>query len=219
VTGDPTRDLVDRLALELEPVRPLRPLPARLAPVLAVSLALATGVALVTGLRADLVKVLLGDWTFTGVLAGLLLAASGGCAAALASVIPGRELTTRFAGAVAGSGVAIGLAVAAAGTTWGGAGLEAPLSSLAGCLVRGVALAILPALLGLWLAARGWSARPALTVSLSLLGAGSIGALLVHVSCPALDPLHVLSTHVSSPLLLVAVATAVFVPLLRRRAR
>jgi len=215
---DPAQRLIDQLASDLEPVQPIAPIPRGLAAVAAVTLAVALVAFGVYGLRANLWGDFVGDVTWAGVLVGLALAVIGACTATLASVVPGRERLLGAGAAAAGVGIALAVAVAAAATPWGSPRFDAPLSQLA-CVVRGSAFAGLPALVVLGLAARGWAARPGWTAALGMLGAGAVGALLVHLTCPAVAPLHLLCTHASTPLLLATGLGLALAPLMRRLAR
>jgi hypothetical protein len=149
----------------------------------------------------------------------------GASTAALASVVPGRERLLRGAAAVAIAGLAVAVVPAAVATPWpalqqGDLFSFSSFNSLAGgCVLRGALLAVVPAAAILAFAARGWSARPAVTVAFGLVGAGAVGALLVHLSCPAADPLHLLRAHTSTPFVLLLLFTAPFAPAMRRWAR
>jgi hypothetical protein len=219
MTRDLAHDLIDRLAADLEPVRPIAPLGVTLAAVLA-SAALVGGVILsFYDLHAELWTTFMHDRTYAGVLVGLGLAVLGGCLAALASVVPGREAVLRAGAGLVFGGLLLAVGVAAATTRWAEASFPAASADHLMCIVRGVGFGLVPAAVVLFAAARGWSARPRLTVSMALLGTGASGALLVHLTCPAIDPLHVLCTHTSTPILMAVLFTALLVPAMRRWAR
>jgi hypothetical protein len=217
--SDPSRDLIQELASGLEPVRPIPRVGLLLAGVLGVAAVVALGVFAIVGSKPGLWTALAGDDTYACVCVGLVLAMLGGCTAALASAVPGRERLQRVAAVVAIAGLAGAVVPAVVATPWGEPGLANLLSFPRGCIARGALLAVLPAAAVLALAARGWSARPGLTVAFGLLGSGAVGALLVHLTCPAADPFHLLSTHTSTPFLLVLLLTAPFAPAMRRWAR
>jgi hypothetical protein len=210
--------LIDQLASDLEPVTPIAPVPRMLALVFAAVAVAAIPAFALYGLRPGFVDGFLSDVTYASVLVGLVLAVGGASAAALGSAIPGREALVRNGAGLAVGGLLLAIAVAAGMTPWGTAHFEEPIAQLA-CVARGCAFAVLPAVAVLALAARGWTGRPDWTVALGLLGTGAAGALLVHLTCPAIDPLHVLYTHTSTPVLVTLVLTAALTPLMRRLAR
>jgi hypothetical protein len=223
VTRDPSHDLIERLAGDLRPVRRLPPLAALLAGPLAAAAAVGALVLAVYHPRPELGSTLLHDPVYASVLLGLVLAGVGGCIAALASAVPGREAALRAAGATAAGGLLLAVAFAALGTPWAAEGSAEGTSGIGlrdtMCILRGSLFALLPAAVVLVSAARGWSGRPAATVAWGLLGAGAAGALFVHLTCPAVNPLHLLCTHTATPLLLAAALTAVLAPAMRRFAR
>ena len=219
MSTDPSRDLIDKLAADLEPVRPIAPLTVTLATILAAAAVVAFVVFSVYGLKPDLVADFMRNTPYAGVLMGLAAAVLGGGAATLASVVPGRQVVLLGGVGLAVAGMLLGIGVTAAATPWSEAGLSGPLMGHLACIVRGTVFAVVPAAVALFAAARGWSARPEVTVALALFGAGSIGALLVHMTCPAVDPLHLLCTHISTPILVTLLLTAVFVSPMRRWAR
>lgn len=153
------------------------------------------------------------------VFAGLALAAAGGLTAALAAAVPGRETAMRL-----GRGVLLGGALLAGATAaialWEDSGTGAvsrlPLWTSFACIVRSTLVGTVPgAVVGLF-AARAFALRPALAGCLVALAAVSLGALAVHASCLATDPLHVLAGHALGP---VAITLALALPLSWRLAR
>ena len=215
---DPSDRLIDQLASHLEPVRPIAGIPRMLAALASVIAVVAVAAFAGYGLRQDFWSGFVGNVTYASVLVGLVLAVVGACTATLASVIPGRETLVRVGAGVAGVGLGLAILVAVGSTPWATARFDAPLSQMT-CILRGTVFATLPALALLALAARGWSARPEWTVGLGLLGTGAAGALIVHLTCPAIESLHVLCTHTSTPLLIAGALTAVLAPLMRHLAR
>jgi hypothetical protein len=191
-----TEELLARLAEDLEPVRPLAPLHRQV-----------LGVAAIWAVSAALVAAWLGlhplgvlerggvSATFAWVLA---LVGFAGLTLGLACRIPGRE---RLALAAAG-GVAVGVVVvlAVALVLPGSIAEAGPLAQCVDCVGRSLALAVPSGLLAMVLAVRGapWRARAA---GLGLaIGAISLGALLVHLSCPSPSPWHWLVAHALVPL-------------------
>ena len=138
MTRDLAHDLIDRLAADLEPVRPIAPLGVTLAVVLA-SAALVGGVVLsFYDLHAELWTTFMHDRTYGGVLVGLGLAVLGGCLAALASVVPGREAVLRGGAGLVFGGLLLAVGVAAATTRWAEASFPAASAGHLMCIVRGV---------------------------------------------------------------------------------
>ena len=218
MTGDPSRDLIARLTRDLEPVRPIPRLSTLLAGCLGVAAVVGAVVLSMYDTNPDLRASCLQDATYSAVLGGLAFAVVGGCLAALASAVPGRDNVLR---AAVGVGVA-GLALAVVAPAVAALRAAVPPGVGAGdfmCVLRGVAFAALPATVVLATAGRGWAGRPVHTVALGLLGAGAVGALLVHLTCPKIEPLHVLCTHTSTPLVMAALLTAAVAPLMHRLAR
>jgi hypothetical protein len=218
VTHERTEGLIAKLAADLEPVNPITPIPRTLAGVLGVAACVAAIVFATYGLKPDLWTALMTNLTYAGVLIGLAAATVGGCVGALASVVPGREGLMRLGAALAVSGVLLGVGIAAWMTPWGDARLEEPMAQMA-CIARGTVFAVPPTLAVLALAARGWSGRPGVTVALGLFGTGAVGALLVHLTCPATEPLHILCMHTSTPIVIALLLTAALAPSMRRWAR
>jgi hypothetical protein len=219
MSRDPTGHLIDRLATDLAPVRPITALPVSLAQVLGAAAAFAAVVLVVYEPKAALWASFVGDPIYASVLAGLALAVVAACLAALASVIPGRETVQRAAVAATGVGLVVAVGVAALHTPWAQVSLGEELGTRFMCILRGAGFAIVPGLAVLYAATRGWSGSPARTAFLGLLGAGSLGALLVHLTCPASEPFHVLCTHSATPLLIALSLTLAVAPTVRRLAR
>lgn len=218
MTGeDPSRQLIERLAADLQPVRPIAPLHRSFAAVLVGALALAGVTLAVAGPQPDVWTRLAEHASWGAVLVGLAAAVAGAGLAALASVVPGREAVVRAGAGLAALGLALGAAAAASAVWGGGDGSLAPAELW--CIARGAVFAAPPAALVLYAASRGWAGRPGRTVALGLVAAGAVGAAVVHLSCPAVAPLHLLCTHAGTPLLLAAVGTALVLPAMRARAR
>ncbi len=191
-----TEALVARLAGDLEPVRAVPPLHRQMLAVTANWAGSAAVVAGWLGLQPLAVLARGGiSTTFAWVLA---LVGFAGLTLGLACRIPGRErLALSAAGAIA-LGVlvvsAVGLAlpgfVADAGTL--GEGLN--------CVGQSLLLAIPSGLLGMVFALRGAPWRPRVAGLGLTIGAASLGALLVHLSCPSPSPWHWWLAHALVPL-------------------
>ncbi len=191
-----TEALVSRLADQLEPVRAVAALHRQLLAVATIWVGTAAVVAGWLGLHPLAVLARGGvSTTFTGVLALVGLA---GITLGLACRIPGRE---RVALAAAG-GVALGaLVVIAIGLASqefvAEAGALAPGMNCAG---RSLFLAIPSGLWALVLARRGAPWRPRAAGLGLAIGAASLGAFLVHLSCPSPSAWHWLFAHALVPL-------------------
>jgi len=195
-TSRATEALVARLAEDLAPVRLVAPLHRQVLAVTGIWAVSAAVVAVWLGLHplAVLERGAISA-TFVWLLA---LVGFAGLTLGLACRIPGRE---RLALAAAG-GVALGVPIV------GAVGLLLPgsigdadtLAQWMDCVGRSLLLAIPAGLLAMVLALRGapWRSR---TAGLGLAtGATSLGALLVHLSCPSPNPWHWLIAHALVPL-------------------
>ena len=213
-----TDALVAKLAADLAPVKPIAPIWQGVVGLFLVASLVAAGVFASQEPVPALWGHFLRDLTYAAVLVGLVAAAVGSWTGALASVVPGRELPLQLGSGIAVAGLLFALCVAGWLTPWGSVQLE-PASSLLACIGRAAGFALLPALAALALTARGWSGRPAVTVALGVLGAGAAGALLVHLTCPTVEPLHALFAHVSPPILITLLVTGAVAPSMGRWAR
>ena len=195
-TGRSTEELVARLAQGLEPVRPVAPLHRQV-----------LGIAAIWAVSAAVVAAWLGIYpldvvergTVSATIAALLaLVGFAGLTLGLACRIPGRE---RLALAAAG-GVAVGVGIVfAIGLALPGSIAQAgPLAQWMDCAGRSLAFAVPSGVLAVVVALRGAPWRPgAAGLGLSL-GAVSLGAFLVHLSCPSPSPWHWLMGHALVPL-------------------
>ncbi len=152
-----------------------------------------------------------GDPGFLVVLAGLGVAAVGASLGALAGAVPGREDEARLA---LGSGL-VGLALACAGgvgTLLAGGSANASLAfgDSVSCLVRASLLGLAPAIIAWAFLSHTCTRRPYTGAGASALGAVALGAILVHATCRAENPIHMLLGHSLAP---VWVALAVTLPL------
>lgn len=219
IPDDPSRQLIERLAVDLEPVRPIAPLHVSFAAVMLAALAVGGGTLVLAGPRPGLWTSLAHDLAWAGVLLGLAAGIAGGCLGALASVVPGREAVVRIGVGIAGVGLAVAAGASAPAVWRGGNAAGGIVWGDLLCVVRGAGFAALPAAAVLYVASRGWAGRPGRTAALALVGAGGVGALVVHLSCPAVAPLHLLCAHACTPLLLAAGLTALLLPAVRALAR
>lgn len=205
MSGDPTRRLIDALAQDLVPVRPIPPLRAGVAAVLGVGLAGALVLVLRTGMRPELTAAF-ASAPFASVGVGLLLAALGGVVAALAASVPGREREARAGTAIAALGVLLAaggaaLLLALRGALGAGAWPgPVPISGHLGCLARALALGLAPLAVASFYVVR---AVPRDARALALTGAAgcaALGALAVHLTCRVEGALHLLAGHALAPL-------------------
>lgn len=191
-----TEELVARLVEDLEPVRAVAPLHRQVLGVAAIWAVSAAGVAAWLGLHplAVLERGQIST-TFTWVLA---LVGFSGLTLGLACRIPGRE---RFALAAA-RGVALGvIVVVAVGLVLPGSLADAgTVAQCLDCIGRSLFLAVPSGLLAMVLALRAAPWRPRVAGLGLAIGAVSLGALLVHLSCPSPSPWHWLVAHALVPL-------------------
>jgi len=194
--GRSTEEVVARLVNGLAPVRPLPPVRRQL-------LALAAMVAVTAAFRAGWtgahpLDLLLRSWSSVFVAVALVLFGFAGLTLGLASRIPGRERLARASlgemtlgiGIVAAVALALPRSLAEAGT----------FTQAAHCIGSSLLLAGPPLLLATALALRGapWASwRAGLCLAA---GSASLGALLVHLSCPAPGAWHWLLAHALAPL-------------------
>ena len=205
----PTKPWLNELVRDLKPVHRIPSLRTIGAGVVAVWLASIAVEWAVGGIAPEFGPVALGgDPGFLVVLAGLGIAAVGVTLGALASAVPGREDEARLA---MRSGLA-GLALACAGGVWatldgGPATLELALGDSVSCLVRASLLGLAPAIITCAFLSHTCTRRPYAGAGASVLGAVALGAILVHATCRAEDPLHMLLGHSLAPLWVVLAVT------------
>lgn len=211
-----TQQLIQRLSEDLQPVRPLPRLRSGFAIVLTVWATLLGLVWLGSGEVAGLGSVLR-DRIYGASFAGLLVAALGGTASALASGVPGRErvewvgLVAAASGLLCAAGVClIGMETLVRESPGGPPGLDAM------CFRHAVLSTFLPAGVILSFMVRGWTSRPVRAALIALLGSGALGAALVHLNCGFLLPEHVLIGHLSVPVVLAALGAYPLAIILRR---
>lgn len=191
-----TEELVARLAGDLEPVRPVPPLHRQ---VLAVAGIWTASAGLVAGWLGLHPLEVVGRGGISAILTWVLaLVGFGGLCLGLACRVPGRE---RLALAATG-GVVLGVVVVTAlGLALPGSLAEAgTLAQCMDCAGRSLLLAIPSGLLAMALALRGAPWRPGVAGLGLAVGAASLGALLVHLSCPSPTAWHWLVAHALVPL-------------------
>lgn len=195
MTQESSQRLIRELVADLSPVRPLAPLWVVLGGILALWAAMAAAALLLMGPRPDLAERIAGDSVYSAVTLGLGLAGLGGLAAGLAASLPGREALRLGTLTMAVSG----LAVAGAFCLSAERSLVAvdPMVDLA-CMFYATLLALPVVGFTSVRALRGWILQPSRMAIISLLGAGSLGALIVHLTCPAGAAAHFLAAHLGA---------------------
>lgn len=159
------------------------------------------------GLRPDLAHLMRGDLHFAGIWLGLLVTALGAGLWVVAASVPGRAAAERVGRRVALAGALLGFVIAPLAVLIhsGSAALHAELHDFV-CMGGAFGVAALPgAALLVWVL---WTApaRPVRTALCAAVGAGALGALVIHGSCPAGDPGHWVRAHALAPLAAMAVA-------------
>lgn len=199
-----TDRLIEGLVGELRPVRPVPPLRAGFAILLAVWAAL-LGLVLWSQPHPPGAHHLGMDRVYLASFVGLVVAAFGASIAALAAGHPGRERLEQLGLVVALGGLGLAAAVCVVGIA--GLGLDAPSPPGADrmCFGKGALLSLLPGGVVLGFLVRGWATRPLRASAIALFAAGALGAAIVHLSCDFLAPGHLLWGHMSVPAALVAV--------------
>jgi hypothetical protein len=188
-----TEELVARLAEGLEPVRPVAPLHRQVLAVAAIWAVSAAVVAAWIGLHP--LAVLARGGVSAGLAGALVLLGFAGLTLGLACRVPGRERLALAAAASVALGAGAVLAV--------GLGLPGPVAEtgpLAQCVERALAFAVPSGLLATLLARRGAPWRHRLAGTALAIGALSLGALLVHASCPSPSAWHGWIAHALLPL-------------------
>ena len=138
-------------------------------------------------------------------LLGLAAAGFAGAGAAILGTRPGRETEQRHAAGLAL--VVFGAAVVACAV--GFLGSERAMASSSGidgaCFQRSFLLSVLPGLaIGRSILA-GWPGQPLVAGALAIGAAGALGALAVHLVCDLATADHLLTAHLSVPLVAAAV--------------
>ncbi len=193
-------ELIEELARDLEPVRPIPSLRLVVGAVLALWLVVAAAGLAILGLRPDLLEVTLHERGVTAVF--LLLGAAGtlGLVAALSMGVPGRE---RLASLSLWAALAAMALSAGTGTLLflrsPMAEMPAPVSSDLSCLAVACAVGLLPALGVVWFAGRAAPFRPLVIAVAAAAGAAALGAVTAHASCPYGDMRHLMVGHLLAP--------------------
>ncbi|HYB12469.1 MAG TPA: NrsF family protein [Myxococcota bacterium] len=198
----PTQELVTLLVRDLEPRRRVPRLRAQLAVLLGAGGLVVLGIVAYRGLRPDTLDLLRSGEAFPLVAAGLLAAALGGSAAALASTRPDRHRVAQ-AGLLCGAGglaLATGIAALCFGAVPSASGAEVVHSALA-CAVSGILFALPLSILAAFLMSTGAARQLGRTAAVAALAATAFGALAVHFTCPSLEVWHWITAHALAPVL------------------
>lgn len=197
--SEPTERLVQSLASDLAPVRPLPPLRRALAVIALLGVA-ALGFAFwLRGASPQLFQVASSHPAYLCIWLGLLAVAAGGLVAALAGAVPGRQVEARTGAALMAAGALLAVVVGGLLAVTG-AEPAAPPRAAGICLSLSLALGLPAAVVGLGFVARGWPARPLACLLAAAAGAGALGAFVTHMTCVQLDALHLMLGHLLGPL-------------------
>ncbi len=193
---DATDRLLDALIDDAEPVERIYPIGRVAAGVLAIYVVWwGVSVWMMGGMRdaASFAEVVA-----DGFFVGLVSSVAGATGAALASREPGRERMAQGALGLALVGVAAMLAtfLVRVGDTTD----TFSTSMSAHCLLNAALLGGLPAGVLLVVALGGWRGRPVMTSLTAATSGAALGAIAVHMTCPAQGAWHILLGHYVLPL-------------------
>lgn len=209
-----TGTLIESLASDLAPVRPLPPLRWVVAALALVwALVGAVGIGWL-GARPDLAEAWMGGRGVAAVFAALALAGGSGTAAAVAMSIPGRESLVRRCTwcAALSMGAAAGLGSVLFSRT---PISVAPVSAHLHCLLVAVTMGLLPAMAVVVFAGRAAPFRPLVLAVAAAAAAASVGTVVSQAACPMPDMRHLLMGHVLAPVAGAALLTLPLVLVLR----
>jgi Negative regulator of sigma F len=189
------KELLDAVARDLRPVRPLPPPVKRALALAPVSLALLLGAPLLWGFRANL-EVLGPSLAWCPSLA-LVVAGFAVVALALREAVPGRDLSRGVLAATVGGAAVLVLAITALtnelvptavppGAEW---------QYVWECLVMAGGPGLLGVAVAAWLASRALPTRPVVAGSLYGLGVGLLADAGARLFCWVSTPAHVLLAH------------------------
>jgi len=198
----PTEELVTLLVRDLEATRRIPRLRTQFALLVGGGGLVVFLVSAYRGLRPDAASLLLARDAFTLVAAGLLAAALGACAAALASARPDREPLARSGLLFGGGGLVLAAALTALGfagtpSAVGGAAFHAALA----CAVSGIAFSVPLSVLAAFLLSTGAPRHAGLGAAVAALGATAFGALGIHLTCASPSVWHWITGHALAPAL------------------
>lgn len=212
--------IVEELARDLQPVRPLPRLRTMALGVLGVGgVAAGLGV-LFLGANPGLAEAARRYPSFAVIWAGLLAVALGGLVAALAGSVPGREREARVAFGVTSVGAFVAVVVGGLLAFRGpeAAVPAAPLLASGLCASLAVLLALPAVAVAVGFVLRGAPGRPLASLAAATSGAMALGAFANHMHCVQFDAAHLLMGHALVPLTAGLLLAACFGSVLRRRA-
>jgi hypothetical protein len=211
-----TERLIESLGADLVPTRPLPRLRSAFAIVLTVWASIVGLLALGTNFSINH-SALIGSRFYLGCFVGLVIAALGGTASALAAGVPGRERLEVAGVGIAAFGLFAGALACLIGIRTVGIDSVAPDAARnLMCFEEGAFLSLLPAGVILSFLVRGWTARPFRAALIALLGSGALGALIIHLSCGLLAPKHLILGHMSVPIVLMVLGVYPVAVVLKR---
>lgn len=201
-----TNEVIANLVRELRPLAPL-PLPRTRTLWWAAASALITlGAVSAIGLRADLGSAATTP-SFQMHALFLLVAAWGSAAAALTAAVPGEPLSRSrqtapliaLSGWCLWIGAELGWLAAAGGAWW-------PVAAGWGCVAKSFAVGFLPAALLIMMIAKAAPPDLRRTGLFAGLSGAAVGAFGVEMTCPIVNPAHLLLWHAGPAVAIVAVA-------------
>ncbi len=216
MSDDETRELIQELARDLTPVRPIASLRVVGSAVLGLWLAVAALGVLALGLQPKAVQAMLSAGGVGLVFAGLATGGLGGIVSGLALGVPGRERLARAALVVGGLGLALAAGVATLLVLRTPGGLGPFGSKDLTCLGVACAVGLLPALGVVLYVGRAAPFRPGVAVIAAACGAAALGSLAAEASCSMPHPFHLLVAHALAPVAGVLVLTLPLLWVMRR---
>ncbi len=215
MSEDNTKTLIDRLARDLAPVKPIPRLRAALVGIVALWI-LVGGVALaIRGLPENLAHVLATNVAFDLVLAGLVLTGVGGLVWALAASVPGREGPANWGRFFAFSGVVLGAGLGGFAIRGEIAAPSSPFASDMICLGWSGLIALIPGVAAVAYVARAFPTHRGWILAAGAAGATALGAIIVHLSCPYMGFRHLLFAHALAPAIVAIVVTIPMLAVMR----
>jgi hypothetical protein len=211
------RELLQAVARDLRPVRPLAPPAKRALALVPVGLALLLGMPLLWGFRSNLGA--LGPSLAWGPSLALLTAGLGVVALALREAVPGRDLSHGVLVATVGGASALVLAVTALTSALVPTTLPPSLEWRYAweCLVMAAGPGLPGVAAAAWLASRALPTRPAVAGSLYGLGVGLMADAGARLFCWVSTPAHVLLAHGGAVALLALAGAALATTIDRMR--
>lgn len=214
-----TTHLIRELSHDLEAVRPVPSLRSALGLGVVAWLAFGTAALAVIGVQSALWENVATHPDSAVLFVGLIVAALAATLATAAGSVPGRDGAARAGLAIAVTAMLLAGGLCLASLAALGFDDATPAGANAMCLGRAAWLSAAAAVPLVAFSVRGWVARPWISAVASLVGAGAVASLTVHLSCSLAEPSHLLIGHASAPLLATLLATPLVAWLLKRMAR